>query len=863
LVSRLHPRVFLFTALALLSVASIYALNHARIKILEANASFIAVNCGSNQSQILLDVRVKSGMHCQCRVFVNGTTYEMAIVERTGNAMHFRRSGPSMGPGNHSLAFVVTNSVWSVGRRIALYVPASEETGFNWTAVHYGISNTTYRKSVDVVLYTEGPDAGEVEEVVLSASAGGAVTEYVMAQTSRGMWSGGIAIGDLGPVMYHFSIRDSGGKSLRVPASGQYIFFVKNPPMAVTEYLLSLRKSDGSFGPADQEHVSGLWWTYHALESLSELGYKMEWPLKPMFASPGDPWEIYQSLRLMSLTGRRPNIGNDTLSILLRSAKPWTREDELTGYFGPPKLSDIYYSLRALHLLNCTVARKDELVLWLVSRRNPDGGWGNLMSESSHVSFTYYAMQILRLLDANVSTEGVADFVRKCQNADGGYGWAPGQASDVKYTYEALSLLKMANADSYPRSVVEWLLTLQNPDGGFGCKPGWPSDVESTHLAIACFGIMGDLDTVRRARAVRASLEEPIDDGFHVYTAVLEAAGSAWGRAESPGYIVGYAAQAGIDLLGIKTSNMSFVNECRLYAREHGIPVQIVASDEQYAANLNISSIGAFGHVANIVGEHFFVFPRMATWSVFKRDIKRLHDLQGLIHLQTDYCPEFTIALLDDSVLSGDGYDAASFDLLGQPWTERYWRVLPMIYSADAHYDLWQTRHKYETDRTLFIARNNTWEGFLDAVRANRIVRVFLDGREGVNVIMVGRPLAVKYVRDRMEEWAWWLEERSYLELYAHVITAENSRDADFRSPYDDFALPQGGMLARVYNSTNVVSVWVDGVQQTVALVRGDSFWSPYLVCQVDNLSVGSHALVIWRKSGAQLRKEELFFKIV
>ncbi len=536
----------------------------------------------------------------------------------------------------------------------------------------------------------------------------------------------------------------------------------------------------------------------------------------------------------------------------------------MSGYFGPPRMSDIYCSVHALALLNLSVPGSEELIQWILDRRNADGGWGNVQSDTSHLSFTFYALGILESLGVRYWDERLTDFVLGCRNADGAFGWAPGKSSDIRYTYQALHMLNSAEVSlGDSDSLSRWLIALQNPDGGFGYRIGMPSDAESSHFALACLiGLGQPISALHAPVVIGGVAREKIPENLGVYSAVLEGAGITFGRAESPGYIVEYASRIGLDVLGLKTGNNTFVRQCREYAEAHGLKVDIVASEEQYGVSVLLDPIGTFSHVANIAGRSLVILPRESEWEHFRNSLMMFKDRGGLATLQTSYSPEFCLAVIDDSMSSG-GYDAISFaDPMRVPWSERYWRVFPMVYSADAHYDLWRTRIRYDRERTLFIAPNGTWEGLREAVELGRIVRVRISGRENPEVVLFGSDAAVEYVSGRMGDWAWWFEEQTFPEFFPHIISRGNPTDANFRGPGDTQELPPEGILVRIHSSVEVLSLWIDGVQTSLERVEGDAFWSPYLVASVARLDQGTHTLTIWWRKGQELVKYEREFEV-
>jgi len=840
-----------------LTLSSLWVVLRSRIDIVGVNATILQQEPNASAVGLLITVDAASRLNCTADIILYDLTRGMNLTSRNGTLSRFSYRSDSLKPGNYSFRLRVSNALWSASHRLDLTVPEpSHQVTYEWRAVHYGIHNRTSPGDVDVFLHIEGVDAAKVREVRFFTLYWGANSSIPMNRTSSRLWHQEYRAPSEGGVMYHFVLTDSLNKTVRYPARGEFSFYVKTPPLCATEYVTSLRRDDGSFGPTGHELLGGLWWDYHSLETLRLLNYTLHETIRPS-QSGYQPEEIYENLRLSMLLGRVPRPSNKTILALRDASKRWTEDEERSGYFGPPQVSEMFYAVRSLRMLNMSVDDPNGTAQWLLERQNPDGGWGNVRGNISHLSFTYYSVGILKDLGVSPQGDRIISFIRRCRDPAGGFASQPGSAPDVRYTQQAISLLRALNTTPRdPDRLATWLMSLQNPDGGFGCKPGWPSEIESTHLAVQSLDMLGYLKRpLRASRPPELPKRGRIDPSLRIYQAVFEGAGDTWGKGESPGYVLGYTRQAGIDLLGLKTSDISYVGDCLRYVKEHKIKIDVVISEEQYGVTISMPSFGTYSHVANIIGRSTLIFQRGSDWDGFREDVGRLHQQGGIIHLQTAFSREFSVAVLDDSILDGEGYDAVSFDYSKYPWTERYWQKVAILFSADAHEDLWQTRSKYDRERALFISSNGSWSGFLDALRHGRVVTVSLKDKYLGLVDIVGPGDAVEFAKSHIDEWAWWRNASTYPKFFPFVITADNPEDAAYRSPQDSHALPLGGGLVRVYNSTPIVSIWLDGRELPVYSIPGDGFWSPYLLCEVSRLESGSHELVLWYREGLELRE--------
>jgi len=851
--------IICFLALSLIMALVVLG---SRIDIIDANTSFIQYPF-ENETTILISMTVLSRTNCSARLTLGNETASMYKVDGNGSISSYEYLLSPLDPGNYTLGLQAYNAIWSEKTSVSLVIPHEEESEYSWWPVHFPLRNQTFKRTLEVLLYVEGQDYQEVKEVIMYTLAFDGNRSDILEPAMPGTWRKLKEYPTLETYEYYFTIFDSLGRRVRYPASENFVFEMKDPPMSATEYILNHERSNGKWGPIGREGIDGLWWTYHSVMALDILGHDLGNELIRVPSGGLDPEGIGQQVQTRQVLGRDANVGTAQVANLQNFFKPWSIQEENTGYFGPPQLSWMFDSVVALGRINASIPNRDQVIDWLLDRRNPDGGWGNVVSSNaSHLSFTYYALGILEELDAEFSIQPSLDFISSCANPDGGFGWEPGRDSDVKYTYQALDIMNTYDELRVNTSqLVDWLRALQNQDGGFSCKYGWPSDLESTYLAIASLDILGSLETPLEAPS-KIIFDKKIDPGLGIYQAMFEAAGITWGNAESPGYIVDYAKRAGIDLLGLKTSNIDFVEECLKYSWLTEAGVDVVSSEEKYGSSVILPPLGTYSHVANTIGRSRVKFFDEEFWDDFMATIRTLHDAGGIIHLQNSYSPEFSMAVLDDSISSGSGYDMISFDYRGEPWSERYWGVVPIIYSADAHLDLWKTRSKYDRERTLFIAPNGTWEGFRDAVEKNRVVRVRIASRENPDPQLMGDPLAVDFVRDRVEEWCWWLSDDTFPIFFEHIITRDNSWDALYSSPMDSYILPEQGGLIRIYNSTEIVAVWVDDIEYEVDSIDSTDFWSPYLVSSIDVLESGVHEMVIWYRDGAGLRKYERTFRV-
>lgn len=117
-----------------------------------------------------------------------------------------------------------------------------------------------------------------------------------------------------------------------------------------------------------------------------------------------------------------------------------------------------------------------------------------LIQSSSHFQFqSRENLQSLRkkvsvLIDhrINFDREEIIRWIKSCQNGDGGFGFYPGTTSFMENTYCALEILSKLHA--FPERIEncrEYILNCQTKSGGFGRAPMSFPFIESTFQAVA------------------------------------------------------------------------------------------------------------------------------------------------------------------------------------------------------------------------------------------------------------------------------------------------------------------------------------------------------------------------------------------
>lgn len=131
--------------------------------------------------------------------------------------------------------------------------------------------------------------------------------------------------------------------------------------------------------------------------------------------------------------------------------------------------------------------RVEDIVEYIRVRQNDDGGYTFAQGSESSAQDTFFAIQILKLL--NTQSRNISDIVRflqKLQRSDGGF-----DSIRVAY-YVVKSLISLGDKPRLP--VEHFLLSRRREHGGFsGLEAFWdvPSEMEDTYMALETLRAVG------------------------------------------------------------------------------------------------------------------------------------------------------------------------------------------------------------------------------------------------------------------------------------------------------------------------------------------------------------------------------------
>lgn len=430
-----------------------------------------------------------------------------------------------------------------------------------------------------------------------------------------------------------------------------------------------------------------------------------------------------------------------------------------------------------------------------------------------HLVNTLFGLQARQALGQPLNGEAAA-WLARCQRSDGGFTWCPdpeaGGVSDLGYTWAAVRALALLAAQ--PADVPacgRWLQSLWNADGGFADRPGAPSSALATLQACETLDALG-LTLAPARRPARA--EHALPAGLHVYTIQFEAPGEG-----SVIEAVALARQLRIHLWGAKNSTPQWLDAAQRLADAQQVPVRFFASNEEYGTRVCVPGLGDFTHVndpAAAPGQPLQTWPRReGTWQAFRDErIAPLLAANGMMLWQICDNEEFARVLLDDSLLRG-GYDAISSFHFGchnmfwaLPFMMRYRHEIPVVALQDAHGEAWWWRGMLSGFRTLFLAREPTWKGWLEALRHRRVAAVRRDAHtEGVLRMLGGSTAVRQALLERQTEWEWWSGDGAGLSARPVSVAVLHPEDR-FETGY-----PENGLNVRI----RLGQIWAEGRKLT------------------------------------------------
>ena len=257
-----------------------------------------------------------------------------------------------------------------------------------------------------------------------------------------------------------------------------------------------------------------------------------------------------------------------------------------------------------------------------------------------------------------------------------------------------------------------------------------------------------------------------IPANLKIFSIQIEAHGQG-----SPADTVELARALRIDLWGAKNAAPEWLARVRALATAQKIPVQFFPADEEYGTWVDVPGLGTYSHTSDVIGPPAgdigtsIANQGVVSWPEFReRRLAPLLKGGGRLVWQFGENEELVRMYLDDSVERG-GYAAISTFHFGnpdftntEPFLNRWRGQIPFIGLQDAHgAEPWFFADQATGFRTLFLATEPSWEGWMNALKQNWVVAVRHDAASSQKTWMHGgSPEVVSFVRERERDWRWW-----------------------------------------------------------------------------------------------------------
>ncbi|KAH7830772.1 putative Geranylgeranyl transferase type-2 subunit beta [Monocercomonoides exilis] len=180
---------------------------------------------------------------------------------------------------------------------------------------------------------------------------------------------------------------------------------------------------------------------------------------------------------------------------------PETLESIMTEHL---KMNAIYWGLSVLDLLDSLPSKEesDEIMKWIMSCRNRDGGFGGAPMHDSHILYTLSAIQsavILGHLD-QIDCDSVVNYIVGLQKPDGSFMGDKFGEIDTRFVYcSCLSLSILGKLDAInQKSAAEYIEKCKNWDGGFGQKESSESHGGQIFCCVGALSLLNRLDIVEK-----------------------------------------------------------------------------------------------------------------------------------------------------------------------------------------------------------------------------------------------------------------------------------------------------------------------------------------------------------------------------
>jgi hypothetical protein len=649
----------------------------------------------------------------------------------------------------------------------------------------------------------------------------------------------------------------------------------------VLRYLESLAREDGGYGWEDQEQ-SHLTPTFHVIGCYRVLNQSPPSPRQlAEFVRTHHPAvlkKLEQERRIFEFQQVQALIwlGEDASDLkerILSWKQPlaYMKQYEQHGY---PLFSSEMGVVVSRALLGVSAKELPvAFIEYLDSRRRANGSFNNTPTSDGsdgHVMNTWWGLQALQKLGRETEKkEELIAWLRTCQLAGGGFTFAPkpefGGVDDVAYTWAAVRALKLLGASpANASSCVDYIHSLANSDAGFSGRPGWLSNPMATHYALDALAALGSLNSSPTRKSQIANRKSVLPSNLKVFTIQLEAHGHG-----SPVEAVDLARSLRIHFWGAKNAKPEWIARCQSLADAQKVPVKFFVSNEEYGTWVNVPGQGTYSHTSDIIAPADKNFGATLSnqgtvaWKEFReRRLAPLEKAGGKLIWQFGENEELVRMYLDDSIGRG-GYAAISTFHFGnpdftnsEPFLQRWRGKIPFVALQDSHGpEPWWFADMTTGFRTVFLATEPTWDGWLNALKQNWAVAIRHDQWSSEKTWMhAGSREVLDFVRQHERDWRWWDNEDIQRPMVSIVaLTAADEfevgrpekglalrvRCAWQNSPQGLLKIPLAELLTLTLDEKEISPTLVSKKHATGALLDDH-----YHYIQLPGLSAGKHKAV-------------------
>jgi hypothetical protein len=457
----------------------------------------------------------------------------------------------------------------------------------------------------------------------------------------------------------------------------------------------------------------------------------------------------------------------------------WSKPSTYETYYevdGLPVLQHQALALRARRLAGVEPETVESpWSTYFEQRRRPNGTYNNTPASDGsdgHVSNTHWAIWALDAMNqpATLQPETVA-WIRNCQLSSGGFTYAPNPSiaslDNMVYTWAALHLLAGAK-QPIPKqeTCLHWILSLLTDEWGFQDRPESLPNPMATYYALDSLRLLDHPVEVPRHRAP-AIVRSTLPSDLRVFSAQIQAPGTG-----SPDEAVYLADKLGIDLWTAKNSPDGWIQHTQQLARERKVPTLFAVGNEEHGMYVKIPGLGQYSHLDDLVApadNNLGSFPPVKNavypWAQFRDTrLQQIRDAHGRMVWQFNENEELSRVLLDEAILKGTYGAISSFHfgpgnfLEYDPFLMSYSGRIPMVGLQDAHgEEPWWWGETLSSFRTLFLAREVTWNSFLEAIDQKRVMSIRNDRYTNWQTeFSGGLPEVRDFVMARQDQWCWW-----------------------------------------------------------------------------------------------------------